>query len=78
MIFNGENYSKRYYLVYLSNNTILRLDYNKGTWQKIDLGQQPGFSLKDMAPWDRSPRPGVHFKGSTTEKAVFKNFSLAY
>lgn len=41
VIFNGENYSKRYYLVYLSNNTILRLDYNKGTWQKIDGGTEP-------------------------------------
>lgn len=41
VIFNGENYSKRYYLVYLVNNTIIRFDYNKGTWLKIDGGTEP-------------------------------------
>lgn len=41
VILNVEDYSKRYYLVYLSDETILRFDYNKGTWQKIDGGIKP-------------------------------------
>lgn len=41
VILNAEDYSKRYYLVYLSDETVLRFDYNKGTWQKIDGGIKP-------------------------------------
>lgn len=41
VLFNAENYSKRYYLVYLTNQFIIRFNYNKGTWQKVDGVNQP-------------------------------------
>lgn len=41
VIFNGDDYSHRYHLVYLSNNFILRFNYTTGAWQKVDGGDQP-------------------------------------
>src|SRR5690606_8710162 len=49
-------------------------DANK--WIDIDLTGNT-LSIKDLAPWDRSPRAGIHFKGSKDQFATFLNFSLA-
>lgn len=36
VLFNAEDYSKRYYLVYLNCDYILKFDYNTGVWFSID------------------------------------------
>lgn len=43
-------------------------------WQQIGsaIKQQLGF----LPQWDRSPRPGLHFKGSPTQQAAFSSFEL--
>ncbi|MCX2474921.1 hypothetical protein OQZ33_11325 [Pedobacter sp. MC2016-05] len=45
-------------------------------WKEIALDMNlNGMSLEQ---WDRSPRPGLHYKGDTAEDAQFSNFSLIY
>ncbi|MFZ4260594.1 glycoside hydrolase family 43 protein [Sphingobacterium sp. HJSM2_6] len=47
-----------------------------GNWKGLSQDQPDQFSIKDLAPWDRSPRPGLHVQGASSEKAVFKSFHL--
>jgi beta-xylosidase len=47
----------------------------KGTaWQQIAPEIKPDISF--LPQWDRSPRAGLHFKGSLNEQAVFSGFEL--
>ena len=48
---------------------------NIDKWIAIEL-EGDGLSVKDLAPWDRSPRPGIHFKGKKDQFATFANFSM--
>lgn len=41
VLFNGEDYQKRYYVVYLSNSYIIKFDFNKGNWLKIESKKDP-------------------------------------
>ncbi|WFB62193.1 glycoside hydrolase family 43 protein [Sphingobacterium sp. WM] len=50
----------------------------KGQWLSIPISKKDLFSIRDLAPWDRSPRPGIHVSGSADQKALFKEFSLQY
>ncbi|RZJ89698.1 MAG: hypothetical protein EOO20_10295 [Chryseobacterium sp.] len=56
----------------------LQFKYKQGdmNWKEIALD----INLKGMSleQWDRSPRPGLHYKGDTKEDAQFSNFSLTY
>jgi beta-xylosidase len=47
---------------------------NEAGWQQIGAGikQDLGF----LPQWDRSPRPGLHFKGSANRQAAFSSFEL--
>ena len=45
-----------------------------GQWKEISGGQ----SLKFLPPWDRSPRAGLNFFGTTDQEAVFSAFELTY
>ncbi len=47
-----------------------------GTWKSISIVQGDKFSIKNLAPWDRSPRPGLHIHGKNNEHALFQNFQL--
>lgn len=49
-----------------------------GTWANIEIKDSSSFNLKELAPWDRSPRPGLQVKGGPNEKAVFTELSLDY
>ncbi|SDL12011.1 Arabinan endo-1,5-alpha-L-arabinosidase precursor [Sphingobacterium mizutaii] len=49
-----------------------------GTWTNIEIKDSSSFNLKELAPWDRSPRPGLQVKGGPNEKAVFTELSLDY
>lgn len=44
-------------------------------WISIDLAGN-SFSIKDLAPWDRSPRAGLHFKGEKDQYGFFSNFAM--
>ena len=60
----------------LSVNAFYRIE--KGDWITLELSPDMSYSIKDFAPWDRSPRPGIHLQGKENEKVVFWNFSLRY
>ena len=47
-------------------------------WKLITGYDNVSFSIKNLAPWDRSPRPGIHVKGEEQEKAVFQTFEIKY
>ena len=49
-----------------------------GGWEVLELKDPSSFNLKELAPWDRSPRPGLQVKGEPNEKAVFTELSLNY
>jgi len=49
-----------------------------GKWQLIKLDLNNSYTLKDLAPWDRSPRPGIQVKAEDKESAVFLEFGLEY
>jgi hypothetical protein len=46
----------------------------KGTWKELSAANAP--SVEFLPQWDRSPRPGLHFKGTPAEDAQFSNFNL--
>ena len=50
----------------------------EGNWKVMEINDTSSFSLKELAPWDRSPRPGLQVKGEPNEKAVFTELSLTY
>lgn len=50
----------------------------EGNWKVMEINDASSFSLKELAPWDRSPRPGLQVKGGPNEKAVFTELSLTY
>lgn len=47
-----------------------------GDWKELVVKE--GLSVDFLPQWDRSPRPGLHFKGSADQSAAFTNFSLEY
>ncbi|RCH56721.1 beta-xylosidase [Mucilaginibacter hurinus] len=47
-----------------------------GPWQELALDKP--VIIDNLTPWDRSPRPGINFKGQTGEEGVFDNFSISY
>ncbi|MEO6151306.1 MAG: glycoside hydrolase family 43 protein [Mucilaginibacter sp.] len=47
-----------------------------GDWQEL-TGDKPR-TIDNLAPWDRSPRPGLNFCGAANEEAVFDDFTLTY
>ncbi|EDM34164.1 beta-xylosidase (1,4-beta-D-xylan xylosidase) [Pedobacter sp. BAL39] len=48
-----------------------------GGWQELKEGAQAA-GISFLPPWDRSPRPGLNFKGASGQEAVFADFSLVY
>ncbi|WP_409591107.1 hypothetical protein [Sphingobacterium sp.] len=50
----------------------------EGNWKVMEINDASSFNLKELAPWDRSPRPGLQVKGGSNEKAVFTELSLTY
>lgn len=46
----------------------------KNGWKEITLNSP--IDAKFLPQWDRSPRPGLHFKGEASESAVFTSFSM--
>ncbi len=44
-------------------------------WIPIESPDGP-VSIEGIAPWDRSPRPGLFFNGETTESALFTRFYI--
>jgi len=50
----------------------------KGNWSELTI---PGMSVYEgnfLAPWDRSPRPGLIHRGPATESGIFSAFSINY
>lgn len=45
---------------------------NGGEWRPVGTKQEIGF----LPQWDRSPRPGLHFKGPSGLRAEFSDFGL--
>lgn len=43
-------------------------------WQQVAAGTK--WDIGFLPQWDRSPRAGLHFKGSSNQKAVFSDFNL--
>ncbi|WDF70058.1 glycoside hydrolase family 43 protein [Sphingobacterium oryzagri] len=46
-------------------------------WKELVPANEAAASLEGLSPWDRSPRPGLLFKGDSSEKAVFTQASLS-
>lgn len=57
-------------------NHLCHFYYKSGTddWQKISTKEPVSASF--LPQWDRSPRPGLHFRGNETEYAIFTQFKL--
>ncbi|HEY8398330.1 MAG TPA: family 43 glycosylhydrolase [Flavihumibacter sp.] len=47
-----------------------------GNWEEIQTDEP--VSADYLPQWDRSPRPGLHYKGATDEYARFSYFKLEY
>ncbi|GHE23359.1 glycoside hydrolase family 43 protein [Sphingobacterium griseoflavum] len=45
-------------------------------WQEIAVEDARLSNIGGLSPWDRSPRPGLLFRGRESEKAVFQQVSL--
>ncbi len=58
----------------------IQVNYRIGStdWKSITGLDKGSFSIKNLAPWDRSPRPGIHVKEDEDEKAVFQTFEIKY
>jgi beta-xylosidase len=48
----------------------------EGQWN--ELKAEGNTTLEFLPPWDRSPRVGLHFKGSEDQEAIFSTFELIY
>ncbi len=48
-----------------------------GDWKEL-VADSAGYAISFLPPWDRSPRPGLHFKGPETSNASFQFFDLTY
>jgi len=46
-------------------------------WKELSAGEK-AYAIDFLPPWDRSPRPGLNFKGSPAEHAQFSSFELNY
>lgn len=46
----------------------------EGSWQKLPAIDPSLFSLQGLAPWDRSPRFGLHLSGDSVVKGTFMTF----
>lgn len=63
----------------VDNGYQIRYYWRKGSekWQEIALNE--AFYNGDfLAPWDRSPRPGLLHRGAANEPAIFSFFDLIY
>lgn len=49
----------------------------QGDWKELAT-QENGYSINFLPAWDRSPRPGLHFKGSESQYALFQFLELTY
>jgi len=49
---------------------------DNGEWIEVEPEDNRQASIKSIVPWDRSPRPGLHFRGTAMEKAVFRDFCI--
>lgn len=46
-------------------------------WRELALRNSQGVSIQDLAPWDRSPRPGLHIKQENDQqRAVFRSLEI--
>jgi hypothetical protein len=46
-------------------------------WKELSASDK-AYSIDFLPQWDRSPRPGLNFKGNPTEEARFSSFELTY
>lgn len=44
-------------------------------WQELSMEDRQ-ITLSGLAPWDRSPRPGLHMRSEQNETAVFRSMTL--
>lgn len=55
-----------------------RMYWKQGTnWNELTPKQQP-YPIGYLPPWDRAPRPGLHFQGAANEMAAFSYFDITY
>lgn len=47
-----------------------------GQWNELPAQDQRQAVIADLAPWDRSPRPGLHVQGSGHDTATFSSMTL--
>ncbi|MHC8948912.1 glycoside hydrolase family 43 protein [Sphingobacterium hungaricum] len=45
-------------------------------WVEVVPADAKLASINGISPWDRSPRPGIHFEGKEMDKAVFQSLYL--
>lgn len=45
-------------------------------WQELAIEDGEGLHVRDLAPWDRSPRPGLHVRNTKGQQAVFRNLEI--
>jgi beta-xylosidase len=50
----------------------------EGPWQELKLEGGAAYDGKFLAPWDRSPRPGLIHRGSRQERGDFGYFRIRY
>jgi len=57
-------------------SVVLKYKQENTDWKEL----ASGLNLKEipLEQWDRSPRPGLHYRGNTDENAKFSDFSLVY
>src|SRR5690606_34212640 len=46
-----------------------------GVWKQVPANEASLFSLNGLAPWDRSPRFGLHVSGNDNVKGSFLTFT---
>lgn len=46
-------------------------------WNELRPQAEAGTKVAGLSPWDRSPRPGLFFKGKESERAVFTRASFS-
>ena len=45
-------------------------------WQELAIEDGEGLNVQDLAPWDRSPRPGLHIRNIKGQQAVFRTLEI--
>lgn len=74
--------SKKQYPVYLKMRispdfTCSAYWKQSNEWQEL-VGKNYKYAIDFLPPWDRSPRPGLNFKGPQGNEAAFQFFNLDY